>query len=349
MPSRAASPAPVDAAATRLAAAAAQVHDGAVTLALSALERLASDPGAHARLGPTDQARLLALLVECRLARGDMSEAMHLGDDLSTHLAGHTAKSGHPGHSGPGGLAVAVAHHARGEIAAALGDPEPAADHFLAAGRAVEGQPESPELLPWRASKALVLVRAHRAREAAVLATDHHAVAVRDGSPYAVAHALRVLSATTQGGGRRVEHLREARAVLGAVRAERLAAQIDADLAGLLMLTTAPEAIAEAVELLRRTEVYAGRQELWPLQGRVRRMLDRLGEAPLRVTSEALALLTVSERRVAGLAAGGLTNRQIAEQLLISVKAVEWHLSRTYRKLGISSRSGLSLILGIPD
>ena len=324
--------------ATRLAAAAAQVRQGTVTLALSALERIASESATRAQLGALDQAFLLALLLECRLARGDMSEAMNLGDELTAYLAEHAESHG---------LGVALAHHAQGDLAAALGDPEVAAGHYLAAGRASEGLPESPELLPWRASEALALVRAHRVREAAVRANDHYAAALRDGSPYAVAHALRVLAAI-QSGTQRIAHLREARALLADVRSERLAAQIDADLAGLLMLTTAPGAAAEAVELLRRAEIYAGGQELWPLQGRVRRMLDRLGEAPLRMTSEALALLTVTERRVAGLAAGGLTNRQIAEQLLVSIKAVEWHLSRTYRKLGISSRTALTSIFGIP-
>lgn len=339
MSSPAESPAPVNAPVTRLAAAATQVQEGAITLALGALDSLATDADARAQLGRTDEVRMLALLVECRLARGDMSEAMDLGDELSSCLA----------EPGQDVLAVALAHHAIAEIAAALGDPELAATHYLAAGRALEDDPELPEASrpPWRAGKALVLVRANRARDASVRATEHHAAAVRDGSPYAVAHALRVLSAT-QAGAERVALLREARAVLEPVRAERLAAQIDADLAGLLMLTPTPELVAEAVALLRRTEIYAGRQELWPLQGRVRRMLDRLGEAPLRVTSEALALLTVTERRVAALAATGLTNRQIAEELLVSIKAVEWHLSRTYRKLGISSRAGLTLIFGIP-
>nr|WP_242680010.1 helix-turn-helix transcriptional regulator [Nocardioides sp. IC4_145] len=100
--------------------------------------------------------------------------------------------------------------------------------------------------------------------------------------------------------------------------------------------------------MLRSAEEYAGRQELWPLQGRVRRLLERFGERPRRVQSEALAALTASERRVAGLAADGLTNRQIAEQLVVTVKAVEWHLSHVYRKLGITSRTRLASTLGPP-
>ncbi len=48
---------------------------------------------------------------------------------------------------------------------------------------------------------------------------------------------------------------------------------------------------------------------------------------------------------MAELAAAGDTNRQIAEKLFVTVKAVEWHLSNTYRKLGISSRSELAVSL----
>ena len=62
--------------------------------------------------------------------------------------------------------------------------------------------------------------------------------------------------------------------------------------------------------------------------------------------TEAMAALTVSERRVARMAADGLTNRQIANELVVTVKAVEWHLSHVYRKLGISSRTNLSTTLG---
>lgn len=51
--------------------------------------------------------------------------------------------------------------------------------------------------------------------------------------------------------------------------------------------------------------------------------------------------LTPSEQRIAGLAASGLSNRQVAERLLISAKTVEANLSRAYAKLGIHSRAEL--------
>jgi len=56
--------------------------------------------------------------------------------------------------------------------------------------------------------------------------------------------------------------------------------------------------------------------------------------------------LTDSERRVAGLAATGLTNREVAAQLFMSPKTVGANLARAYRKLGISSRAQLGARLG---
>ncbi len=41
-----------------------------------------------------------------------------------------------------------------------------------------------------------------------------------------------------------------------------------------------------------------------------------------------------------------LTNREIAQQLFVTVKAVQWHLGNTYRKLEISSREELARELG---
>jgi DNA-binding CsgD family transcriptional regulator len=51
--------------------------------------------------------------------------------------------------------------------------------------------------------------------------------------------------------------------------------------------------------------------------------------------------LTAGERRIAELAASGLTNKQVAEQAFVSPKTVEANLARVYRKLGISSRAEL--------
>ncbi|GAA3153931.1 hypothetical protein GCM10020001_091930 [Nonomuraea salmonea] len=45
------------------------------------------------------------------------------------------------------------------------------------------------------------------------------------------------------------------------------------------------------------------------------------------------------------LVAGGLTNRQIARELLISVKTVEYHIGKIYTKLGIGSRVALTAAL----
>jgi DNA-binding CsgD family transcriptional regulator len=51
--------------------------------------------------------------------------------------------------------------------------------------------------------------------------------------------------------------------------------------------------------------------------------------------------LTPTEERIAGLAASGLTNRVIAEQIFVSPKTVESNLARVYRKLAIRSRAEL--------
>ena len=40
-----------------------------------------------------------------------------------------------------------------------------------------------------------------------------------------------------------------------------------------------------------------------------------------------------------------MTNRQIAEELFVTPKTVENHLTRVYSKLGVSSRSALSEVL----
>jgi len=52
--------------------------------------------------------------------------------------------------------------------------------------------------------------------------------------------------------------------------------------------------------------------------------------------------LTPSELRVARLAADGQTNREIAVELYVTLKAVEGHLAHVYGKLGIDGRGQLA-------
>lgn len=77
---------------------------------------------------------------------------------------------------------------------------------------------------------------------------------------------------------------------------------------------------------------------------------DRCRSEFRRVASPPAPLeLTPTERRVAELAASGLTNRQVAEQAFISPKTVEANLARAYRKLGISSRAQLGARMASAD
>jgi len=55
--------------------------------------------------------------------------------------------------------------------------------------------------------------------------------------------------------------------------------------------------------------------------------------------------LTKREREVAVLAASGITSKDIADRLFVSVRTVDNHLGRVYDKLGISSRAELAEIM----
>jgi DNA-binding CsgD family transcriptional regulator len=78
---------------------------------------------------------------------------------------------------------------------------------------------------------------------------------------------------------------------------------------------------------------------------RARRELLATGETARKRTVETLEELTPQERQVARLAAGGRTNPEIAAQLFLSPRTVEWHLSNVFGKLGIGSRKELPAAL----
>lgn len=309
-----------------LARGRARARAGRLAGALDDLDRVRLDHPAE--LDELQLATLVATSVECRLARGELATAAALGEWLDPMLDV-------PGTTG------AVAHVGKAELAAAQGEDERAAGHYHRSGQLHD----DPDLLPWRPAAALAEVRLGRRSQGAALARTHLALARLAEAPYAVAVGLRALAIVDpRGDGTAL--LREARAQLAEVPAARLAAQIETDLAGQLLLSGDAAAQDEALVLLRSAEEYAGREDLWPLQGRVRRLLERLGAPARPAPGEVLATLTTSERRIAQLATTGLTNREIADQLVVTVKAVEWHLSHVYRKLGIRSRAGLAGAIG---
>ena len=78
---------------------------------------------------------------------------------------------------------------------------------------------------------------------------------------------------------------------------------------------------------------------------RARRALRTLGVRPPAVRSDRRAADPLSRREleVAGLVAKGLTNAEIAERLVLSVRTVDTHLAHIYGRLGISSRAALAV------
>jgi DNA-binding CsgD family transcriptional regulator len=72
------------------------------------------------------------------------------------------------------------------------------------------------------------------------------------------------------------------------------------------------------------------------------------GARPVTVLGAAVAdELTAREREIALLAAGGLRSRDIAERLVVSVRTVDNHLQRAYRKLGVSRREDLASLMHV--
>jgi DNA-binding CsgD family transcriptional regulator/tetratricopeptide (TPR) repeat protein len=74
---------------------------------------------------------------------------------------------------------------------------------------------------------------------------------------------------------------------------------------------------------------------------RARRELQATGETVRKRTVQTLDELTPQEAQVARLAADGHTNPEIGVQIFLSPRTVEWHLSKVFSKLGISSRKEL--------
>ena len=82
-----------------------------------------------------------------------------------------------------------------------------------------------------------------------------------------------------------------------------------------------------------------------PYLERCDRELAACGHPQARLQPGPTAALTPQELTVARLVAAGRTNRQVAADLVVSVKTIEYHLSNAYAKLAVTSRTQLALAL----
>jgi DNA-binding CsgD family transcriptional regulator len=188
---------------------------------------------------------------------------------------------------------------------------------------------------------ARALVATGKRKQAVELVEGMMEIAQRWGAPASVAHTLRAVG-VAHGGEEGVEMFEEAAAMLvdSPRRLERAHALVDLGEAlrrrGRRSAARAP--LREAVKLARRCG--AAR-----IAKRAQEELKATGETIRRYTPLGIESLTPSERRVAEMAATGMTNRQIAQNLFVTIKTVEAHLSAAYDKLDIDGRRQLAAVL----
>jgi DNA-binding NarL/FixJ family response regulator len=104
----------------------------------------------------------------------------------------------------------------------------------------------------------------------------------------------------------------------------------------------------EARQVLRQAIETAHHLGATSLAGWAETELRATGAKPRRVLLSGLEALTASERRIAELAAEGLTNREIAQALFVSSRTVEGHLTHVFYKLNVKDRNGLAAALASP-
>jgi DNA-binding CsgD family transcriptional regulator len=121
---------------------------------------------------------------------------------------------------------------------------------------------------------------------------------------------------------------------------ERAAASFEALGAWLLAAETAADAAVAWRRALEPRPAAAAERKALNLAERCEG-----ASTPALVAVESRALLTAAERETALLAAAGRSNKEIAEQLLLSQRTVENYLHRVYDKLGVSGRADLAAAL----
>jgi DNA-binding CsgD family transcriptional regulator len=229
---------------------------------------------------------------------------------------------------------------ARALLGLARGRNREALDDLLEFGRRDEGWGvANPLASRWRSRAALAHLKLGEVEEARDLAAEDLERAQRWGTARGVGVALR---ASALADGAPVDRLREAVDVLAGSTARLEHARALVELGAAMRRDNrrgeARGALEEGLDLAERCGATAlaetARTELLAAGGR---SSDPFGDP--------LAQLTVSERRVAELAAEGGSNPEIAQTLFVTRKTVETHLGHVYRKLDIAGRGELAKAL----
>jgi DNA-binding CsgD family transcriptional regulator len=243
--------------------------------------------------------------------------------------------------SSPTGTFAAWQHEAWGRLAAATGDWKRALSEFLACGEsAASVLALNPAMFHWRSEAGIAALRLGRLEQARGLIAEELKLAERFDAPRALGVARRA-AALLQSGSKIEQGLIDAAALLRTCGARVDLAYTLVELGGAIRRSGRPteardtlrDALNVAQEVGARRAARLAREELQRAGGRAS---TRTGGGDQ---------LTPSERRVAELAAQGRTNREIANELFVTVKAVEWHLGNAYRKLDIRGRGALAAAL----
>jgi DNA-binding CsgD family transcriptional regulator len=273
------------------------------------------------------------LLAEIAVAGGQLDEAQALLDLL-------------PREDLPAGVGTVLIPAARGRLRLAQGRAREALAEFEACMTLWQPRRWGMRMtdtgyLHARAGAAQALLALGDLRRARELADAEVADTRRFGGRRALGISLRT-AGLARGGAKGLVMLEESAAVLGESPAllERSASLIEWGAA----LRRAGQR-SQARRMLARGRDGAARCGARPLVARAREELRVAGARPRRDWSVGVEALTPSELRIVRLAHDGRTNRQIAQELYLSIKTVEGHLARTYGKLGIASRQELDRAL----
>ena len=243
-----------------------------------------------------------------------------------------------------GSLTAVMLRFARGRLRIAQGRGADGIEDLLAAGSVTtRALVTSPSFLPWRSYAAMAQLAQGDSDAARRLADEELALARAFGAPRALGIAL-CAAGVAHGGDAGEALLRDAVATLAATDARLDHARALTELGALLRRRNRRR---EARDLLRGALDGAHRSGARPLAARAETELRATGARPRRVVLAGVDALTASERRVAELAAQGLTNREIAQSLFITARTVEGHLTNVFRKLDLESREGLGDAIGV--